>query len=242
VVEERPKIKGLLIFLSFGTSTHLLDKGEEEKDTGGGSFQGSSRSSTLLVSGLALKTSPRLWPRVVGKFSLVQTKVKRLRSSWCQLSNFFSGMAYWVVLRPARSAWWILNATESPSLPVKKKPLYTWTAVGLKALRRAKLEAERRFCDSDSEKPTGESVVLELRDKLKMLLDPRTVGCLVIGPRGGNDAGTSPTAQGSAWSASKSPKLSICALPCVCANSRPRRRRACGLMGIVSEPNDSSWD
>jgi hypothetical protein len=67
------------------------------------------------------------------------------------------------------------NVTASTVLPKKAKKVADFTPLGREVLRKAIVEAERRFCGNRGEEPTGAHVELEERDKLSMLLDPRTV-------------------------------------------------------------------
>jgi hypothetical protein len=54
------------------------------------------------------------------------------------------------------------------------------TAVGEEGLKRATLEGERRYCGNTIEELTGLPVMLMERDKLGLLLDPRTLNCAHI--------------------------------------------------------------
>jgi hypothetical protein len=70
-----------------------------------------------------------------------------------------------------------MKVTASPVLPVKSKAIADFSAVGKEARNRALLEGERRFCGNNSEVLSGAPVELTSRDKLSLLLDPRTVNC-----------------------------------------------------------------
>ena len=59
------------------------------------------------------------------------------------------------------------------------------TAVGEEGLKRTTLEGERRYCGNTTEELTGLPVVLMERDKLGLLLDPRTLNCAHIAHRPG---------------------------------------------------------
>lgn len=75
------------------------------------------------------------------------------------------------------------NVTDSPIVPRVKKPVAEWSALGKRCLRRAKLEAERRFCGNKAlDEGTEEDnqlndAVPALTDMqgAAMLLDPRTI-------------------------------------------------------------------
>jgi len=57
------------------------------------------------------------------------------------------------------------------------KQVESFSAVGKIACSRAILEGERRYCGNESEVRSGAPVELTSRDKLSLLLDPRTVNC-----------------------------------------------------------------
>lgn len=75
------------------------------------------------------------------------------------------------------------NVTASSNVPRVHKPVATWSNLGKKCLRRAILEAERRFCGNDAlEEGTednnnlnhGQPHLMDLQ-ACAMMLDPRTV-------------------------------------------------------------------
>ncbi len=57
------------------------------------------------------------------------------------------------------------------------KSVVDFTAIGFKALQRAILETERRFCGNQSEELNHKNVTLNDREKMAMLLDLRTLPC-----------------------------------------------------------------
>ena len=67
------------------------------------------------------------------------------------------------------------KVTDAPKLPTKTKLVSDMTEIGRECLERAKLEAERRFAGNKTEELTNADVVLEKREGLSMLLDPRTL-------------------------------------------------------------------
>jgi hypothetical protein len=77
------------------------------------------------------------------------------------------------------------KVTKSPRLPRVKVARADLTALGEVGLKRATLEGERRYCGNTTEELTGLPVVLMDRDKLGLLLDPRTLNCAHIAHRPG---------------------------------------------------------
>ena len=65
--------------------------------------------------------------------------------------------------------------------PHVNKDLVEFTAIGLKALQRAILDTERRFCGNQTKELNHNNVLLNDRKKMAMLLDLRTLPCKNVG-------------------------------------------------------------
>jgi len=76
---------------------------------------------------------------------------------------------------------------SSPKLPRIDIAASDMSAVGQTCLERMRLEAERRFCENDSEEVNGSDVLMTEKDGLPTLLDPRTCSCTHMINRTGVD-------------------------------------------------------
>lgn len=72
----------------------------------------------------------------------------------------------------------VVNVSSSPKVPRKDVAVDNLTAIGKMCLKRAQLEAERRFCGNIGTEITdisGAPVVMTAWQDVAMLMDPRTV-------------------------------------------------------------------
>ena len=77
----------------------------------------------------------------------------------------------------------LAEVNSKPSLPREDVDVSTFTDVGKETLRRAALEAERRFCGNRTEELQYGDVEMSLADQLSALLDPRTCSLSHIADR-----------------------------------------------------------